>query len=360
MDRLEASTEKCCEQCQQIKPLTAFRKHNNKTDGRTKRCAACYRLNLQEQRQRQEEIARLMEQARQRQEEERQRQEEYQRQQTQRQQALDAWYQQQPARMCLACKQTLPASAFDASTLEAENGVYLPTRLRQRCKSCHEAYRKKNRQIYPLCPMCGSPTRVGNFLRAYMGYQLDIIRVCCQACIPLFEALPPQEQRWRIQRAMTTAYGESAAIYALHYDASDTIHHIGRTKHLTRRISEYRRNWYRDIDHYSVLQEVTPGALSMEHESRWILHALKHGWPIDNFDMFTEKRHPTDQERNQDGETLVSRTDSCIREQSQKAFLCAAIADLEPLTAPFEQIDPLLSRFSNTGDARIAHWFQSQ
>jgi len=138
---------------------------------------------------------------------------------------------------------------------------------------------------------------------------------------------------------MVKTYGETAVIYGLQYDESFHCHHIGRTKHLKRRMAEYRRNWDREIASYSVLEEIPFGPLSMERESRWILHALKHGWPIDNFDRFPneEKEHHT------------------------KARIWREVANIEPLTCSFGVIAPIIRRggFMNTCDMDIVHWFVS-
>ena len=226
------------------------------------------------------------------------------------------------------------------------------------CPTCREEQRKKNRQAYPLCPMCGTPTKVYDFLREYNGYKLDIIKVCCTTCIPRFEAMTEHEQRSWLRSAMVKTYGETAVIYALRYDACETCHHIGRTKHLTRRMAEYRRNWDKPIHSYYILEEVPYGPLSMERESRWILYALKHGWPIDNFDMFTSERFASrSPEPHMPNERLREMEEN---EQLEKARLLAAVANLEPLTAPFDQIAPIIrSGFMNTCDMLIAHWFYS-
>jgi hydrogenase maturation factor HypF (carbamoyltransferase family) len=76
-----------------------------------------------------------------------------------------------------------------------------------------EERRKNNRQAYPLCPMCRTPTYVSDFLRDYQGQRLDIIKVCCKKCIPSFEALPKNEQLERLRLAMIKTYGETAVIY---------------------------------------------------------------------------------------------------------------------------------------------------
>ena len=54
------------------------------------------------------------------------------------------------------------------------------------------------------------------------------------------------------------------------------------------------------------------------------------------------------------------RKEKFSKELHTKKELTAAVADFEPLTAPFEAIEPLLKHFSNTLDARIVHWFMGQ
>lgn len=79
----------------------------------------------------------------------------------------------------------------------------------------------------------------------------------------------------------------------------------------------------------------------MEYESRWMMYALKRGWPIDNFELL---------KIGEDGQ-------GGIRHQAELAEI---VRDIEPLTAPFEVIQPLLHRFFlNTGDAAIANWYCS-
>jgi hypothetical protein len=427
---METTEGKRCEQCEQWKPLSAFHRRKNKTDGRMRICADCYTANLQEtyrrQREWEAERKRQEEERRQRMEAEIQRREEERRQvEEERRREQDAWLALQQDRQCSACQQVLPATAFlclrsrrgeyslhDQCTncVEEERRRQEEERHRQgevkkkcedchqmfstdkdgglripyfemhstlcptcqkplqiewhddggfvafcpghkaiastsgyaigtlkRCPRCHEEQRKKNRQANPLCPMCGMPTHASGFLKEYRGYSLDIIRVCCKACTPRFNTLPESEQLRRLRNAMKNAYGDYATIYALHYDASDTVHHIGRTKRLARRMTEYRRRWDVPIHHRSVLEEVTPGGLSMERESRWMMHAIKYGWPIDNFNLL---------KGGEDG----------LGGQRAQAALTKAVADIEPLTAPFEVIEPLLCHFLGTLDARIVNW----
>ncbi len=400
---------KQCEQCEQWKPLEAFHRRKNKTDGRMRICADCYTANNRERSRQQQEYMQQLEELHRRQEEERrQQQEEAQRRRDQieeeRRRQQDAWLKLQPARQCSVCQQMLPATAFpcqrsrrgayslhDQCTSCAEEEQRRQKEEKKRCRRCQGlfilndygwlcvplqetdasrcylcdnvlqpkprsdgslayhcpadlfhtfgvsqagcyhgtgtlcprcrySYRKKNRQVYPLCPLCGTPTRVWDFLQEYRGYRLDLIKVCCKMCIPRFNAFSEAEQLRRLRNAMKNAYGASAAIYALHYDASDTVHHIGRTKVLTRRMAEYRRNWDQPIHHSSVLEDVTPGALSMERESRWMMHALKHGWPIDNFEL------------------IHGGEDGLSGQHTQEA-LTLAVATIEPLTASFEVIE---------------------
>ena len=210
------------------------------------------------------------------------------------------------------------------------------------CPACHEVRRRNNRQSYPLCPLCGTPTRVYDFLREYRGYRLDLIKVCCKQCIPRFLALCEPEQLTVLRAAMVKAYGGEATIYALQYDERFPCQHIGRTKHYARRMAEYKRDWYRPIQRHFVLQQLPFGPLSMEYESRWILHALKYGWPIDNFEL---------QKLGEDG----------LGGQREQAELTEAVKAFEPLTAPFAVVRPLvIHHFGNTSDAEIVNWFCQQ
>ena len=80
----------------------------------------------------------------------------------------------------------------------------------------------------------------------------------------------------------------------------------------------------------------------MEYESRWMMHALKYGWPIDNFELLTG---------GEDG----------LSGQRQQVRLTKAAQLFEPLTAPFEVIGPLIQEnFLNTRDAEIVNWYCSQ
>jgi hypothetical protein len=100
----------------------------------------------------------------------------------------------------------------------------------------------------------------------------------------------------------------------------------------------------------------------MERESRWILHALKHGWPIDNFDMFAPEKSAQQLGHSRpDADRILERLDEIrAKELHKKELLIAAVADFEPLTAPFEVIEPLLAHFGNTHNAPIVHWFVEQ
>lgn len=332
--------KKECEQCHAEKELTLFQRRRNKTDGRMRICAQCYMDNLHETQRRQAEAMQRWEQERI--ERERQKQQEREQQDQERlarQQALEAWYHLQPDRRCIDCKQVLAASAFGYSMMREIDGVLLPAPLHKRCRDCHEAYRTRN---HPRCQLCNTHTQSHGFLREYRGYRLDIIRVCCGNCIPRFEALPETEQLELLRRAMVQTYGETAVIYALQYDEHFPCQHIGRTKHYARRMADYKHDWYKDIQRHFILQQVTFGPLSMEYESRWMMHALKYRWPIDNFDLL---------KGGEDG----------LSGQRQQARLTEAVQAFEPLTAPFEVVGPLIrGNFLGTCDAEIVNWYCSQ
>ncbi len=334
---------KICAQCGTEKDIDQFRKVTNQYTGvhPMSICKACYKTNQEPGKCQMEEWKQEAElrkhwgtEKAEREARERVREAEERAQQETRQR----WYAQQSDRQCIECKQVLPATAFGYSVLvPSSDGTYLPV-LRQRCEVCNEAYRQNSRQVNPLCPLCGTSTRRFNFLREYRGFHLDLIKVCCKACISRFEVLPETEQMEWLRRAIIAAYGEKAFIYGLHYDESGQVHHIGRTKHLKRRMAVYRRNWHCTIHSYQVLEELPFGGLSMEYESRWMLHALKYGWYIDNFD-------------------LLQGGDDGLSGKRQQEELTEVVAHFEPLTAPFPVIEPLLRMFLNTGDARIVHWF---
>lgn len=237
------------------------------------------------------------------------------------------------------CKKVLAASAFGYSVMREIDGVWLPAPLHKRCKPCHEAYRFRGQ---PLCQMCNAHTQSRDFLREYKGYPLDIVRVCCEQCIPRFEALPELEQLELLRRAMITTYGDMAVIYALQYDDHFPCQHIGRTKHYERRMADYKRDWYKDIQHHFILQQLTFGPLSMEYESRWMMHALKHHWPIDNFELL---------KGGEDG----------LSGKRQQARLTGAVQAFEPLVASFEVVGPLIQEnFLGSSDAEIVNWYCSR
>ena len=344
------NTTKRCEQCQIEKDITCFYRRPNKNDAekRIKICIDCYRANFAESkrqvetRQQQWQMEQQRRIAQQEAERHARQQEEDQKRLALRQE-LESWYQQQSDRLCIDCKQVLPASSFGYTYLDKVDETYLP-QLHKRCKTCHAEYRKQSKQVNPLCPMCNLPTPVNDFLQTYQGCGLDLIKVCCTHCIPRFEALPVPEQLLSLRQAMVKAYGETADIYALQYNDQFPCQHIGRTKHYTRRMAEYKRrsDWRGDVQRHFILQHLSFGPLSMEYESRWMLYALKCGWPIDNFKITN------------------------IGEESPNGWftppeLNEVLRGIDPLFAPFEKVQVLIhTYFSNTGDTDIVHWYCSQ
>jgi len=359
-----------CEQCLEPKVLTAFHRRKNKTDNRMRICAECYKANLQETQRRQRELQ---------QERERRRVEEkrYRREESQRVRAslptLMLTLLSGRTNFCEDCKQEFPIDErgclvvpfLPPATCE-QCGEPLTIEVHEDwvsydcqghsggasnlwrgssstyCPTCHEERRKKNRQAYPLCPICHAPTRIYDFLREYQGHRLDRIKVCCKNCISQFEALAEPAQVEHLRRAMISAYGETAVIYALQYDDHFPCQHIGRTMHYTRRMAEYKRDWHLKIQHHFILQQLSFGPLSMEYESRWMMHALKYQWAIDNFELL---------KGGEDG----------LSGRRQQAQLTEAVQAFEPLTAQFEVVGPLIREyFLNTCDAEIVNWYCSQ
>jgi hypothetical protein len=349
---------KMCEQCHAEKDIELFRRVTNQYTGVHPMgiCKECYKSNQEAQQQKQaaEWEAKRPERERfQRQREAHEKLEEasrrfkqehghsFEQEILEREQALEAWYLQQPDRQCIDCKHVLAASAFGYTRVRDIGVVYLSERPRQRCIDCHEEYQVR---IRPRCQMCSAPTRVGDFLRTYNGHKLggalNGIKVCCTTCISRFEALSEAEQLKLLRLAMIKAYGETAVIYALQYDDHFPCQHIGRTKLYTRRMAQYKRGWGKEIKHHFILQQLF-GPLSLEYESRWMMHALKHHWPIDNFELFTGENFDLG--------------------RRQQARLTEAVQAFEPLTAPFEVVGPLIQKnFQGTLDAEIVNWYCSR
>ena len=91
----------------------------------------------------------------------------------------------------------------------------------------------------------------------------------------------------------------------------------------------------------------------MEYEARWIMHALKQGWPIDNFEKFMidtqEKQEATPQEieeielHNQNWRNI-------------KADILKFVDTIDPLTTSFDALQPYLHHFPNSRDAGIVRY----
>jgi hypothetical protein len=125
------------------KSLAAFYQRKNKTDGRMRICAECYQEIYWEGRRRAEELSLQREAKRQRERDEQKREEA--RLLEEKRLATEAWYLQQPARQCIACKQVLAASSFGYTALREVDDIWLPAQLHQRCHACHKEYRENNR-----------------------------------------------------------------------------------------------------------------------------------------------------------------------------------------------------------------------
>jgi hypothetical protein len=329
----EEIQKKICTQCDQEKALTIhFYRTKNGKDGYMKMCIHCYKANKEEyarkaalaaekwkqeqaeaRRQAEDRQARLAEVMRQMEE-----------RRHERQAALDAWYAQQPARMCIACHETKMAIEFGYSELiDGPDGFPLPARLHQRCRPCHERMRERN---LPPCVICHQGMK--DYMSDFAGYNLfgggTRIPICCMNCGPAFQAKPVGEQRFYIRSRVNALFKNSQVIYAEMDPQSQGIRYIGRTGHAKRRHSEHKRNihqeqlyyryydseaeqavavpwvaranWMYDLKQQGlepkqrILLDVQPGAHVIEYERRYILHAIQQGWPILNSEVLSEKK----------------------------------------------------------------------
>jgi len=125
-------------------------------------------------------------------------------------------------------------------------------------------------------------------------------------------------------------------------------------------LKHYNSKWSRAIKAYHIVEEVPFGGPTIDREARWLLHALKYGWPLDNFGMYgKEQRKYLKRPSAFDLDATQQPLRDAFSEkmQAETAELMTALAAIEPLTAPFEVIQPLFATLPNTGDAQIIHWF---
>jgi len=149
-DDHQVTENKKCEQCKQCKPLDAFHRRNNKTDGRMRICADCYVATLQQTYQRQRELAQQWEEKRRLQKEEKRRQQEEEQRcqeavrrqiEEERLRQQNAWRNLQIDRPCSTCQQKLPAIAFPCRI--SRRGDYI---LHNQCTACVEAERHRQKE----------------------------------------------------------------------------------------------------------------------------------------------------------------------------------------------------------------------
>ena len=330
MEKISAPLEKRCEQCKTVKPIEQFYRTKNGRDGYMKKCKECQQalnaeskrqtaIHVEESRQKREE-AKLREQERAKRIEAQQIQfsERTQKQQT----FLNAWFAAQPARECVACHEMKAASEFGYSELIAQDGEFwVPLRLHRRCMSCHEQMREKQKQRVP-CVICQQA--INHPLIHLDGYALfgggTKINLCCTSCIPAFQNLSEDKQRFYIRARVNLAFPSPQTIYAEIDPLDQNIRYIGRTGHTKRRHNEHKRkihkeqpthqsynretrefvetswysraNWMYDLAQQgissvqNVLLDVEPAAFVIEYERRYILHAIQQGWSILNAEAY--------------------------------------------------------------------------
>ena len=232
-------------------------------------------------------------------------------------QALEAWYQQQPDRKCIACKAMLPALAFGYSVMREVDGVYLPVSLHKRCRDCHAAMR--DRQALPCC-LCGKKTSPVGFTSYLYNFALfgggTAIRLCCHECESAFAVLPEGQQRFYIRTCCNLASPPGQVIYGLFEpDETEALRYVGRTYHLQHRFQDHlkdrsservecgpdhmpyytRANWMHDLHEHGVvpavkeLMAVGIAPTTIEWERRHIWHALRAGHRLLNHEALDEK-----------------------------------------------------------------------
>jgi hypothetical protein len=254
MEISEDGKSKQCEQCKETKSIDRFRKVVNMYTSvhYMSICKDCYNRDLEDDRRQREEQWRQWqaehadERASRRrfqeqwEEEREERERQLEQEQLARQHVLDGWYQQQPDRQCIGCKQMLPASAFGYASMSEVDGIWLPSFLHQRCKRCHEQYYKKAE-----VPCCVCQQKKGNLLGHYQGYALygggTAIRLYCHKCEKEFLGLPIGQQAFYIRSRCNLAFPSGQISYGL-TDETDTIYYIGRTSDQKRRFQDHLKD----------------------------------------------------------------------------------------------------------------------
>jgi hypothetical protein len=303
--------ERCCLQCQKLKPLLAFSQCKGKMPERREICCECEASN-QSERHRRVEIQR---ERYQRHEWEERRRQEWQRKVAlrqvyeQRQQEREHWYRQQLDRRCRACDELLPASAFGG--IFSADGFMLHTR----CRICHAALRERHQLA---CCLCQQKTRRRDFLSEYNGYALcgngAWISLCCQECEMAFRALSDSQQWLSIQSCCRRAFPPGQVIYAEVDPETEEIRYLGRTGNPRRRHAQHldditpiegqwgaeRRAWYtRSNWMYAlvekglepsmhILQTIERSPLVVEWEQRFIWHGIQQGWRLLNVETMDD------------------------------------------------------------------------
>ena len=228
---------------------------------------------------------------------------------------LDEWFQLQPEKLCIACRETKKADNFGYSQFNRRGDGLLEPILHQRCKPCHQAWRDK---LDTLCHICGNKTKSRNYLRKAHGYSLignglKSIQICCETCEPAFLALPINQQKALICKACNKAYPTGQVIYGLYDPRDNKVRNIGRTSDTKRRfrdhlkssspllhIYEDRKQWYTKSNWIydlltqrlepimKIIKYVDISPKAPEWERRYILHGIQQGWELLNIETMDE------------------------------------------------------------------------
>ncbi len=297
-----------CRQCQQIKPRTAFVPHGGKANEYRKVCRECEQLNQIERHRRLAARKELWQQLERKEakREELEKKIAFHQVYEERRREREQWYLQQPDRLCKACHQVLPATAFGGH-FSATTFV-----LHTRCRSCHEASCERHR---PVCCVCQQKKAL---LSHFKGYALHdagaAIALYCKACEEVFFTLSEAQQNMLIRSSCQRSFPTGQVIYAEVDPESDQIRYIGRTSQPQRRHAQHlkdassiagrwgaekkawytRSNWIWELAArgltpcMQILYPVAIAPLVVEWEQRYIWHGIQQGWELLNVEAVDE------------------------------------------------------------------------
>lgn len=164
-------------------------------------------------------------------------------------------------------------------------------------------------------PFISGLTKFNSFSLYKDGHRINL---CCPECKKDFFALRAEEAQVVINLACDQAFPSNQVIYAEKDPRTQEIRYIGRTHNAARRHAEHvrhatkfeggfyqgargelipipytRKHWIYDLKQLGlkpiqeILMSIEIAPQVMEWETRWILHAIQHKWPILNKEAIT-------------------------------------------------------------------------